>query len=111
MVDLPHRDIKFTTTDDGVGIAYWEIGSGMPLVIVNNWTLSHAELEWTLPSVVSFYIELAAMGGATATARILNLRVNSRRRLLHPCMCRLPIHRAEYRNPIPHSTHRCRCRP
>ena len=58
-VDIPQRDIRFTTTDDGVGIAYWEIGSGTPIVIVNNWSRSHIELEWTVPSLASFYIELA----------------------------------------------------
>ncbi len=58
-MDLPHRDIRFATTDDGVGIAFWEIGSGMPLVIANSWSISHAELEWTVPSVASFYVELA----------------------------------------------------
>ena len=58
-VDLPQRDIRFTTTDDGVGIAYWEIGSGTPIVIVNNWAISHAELAWEIPAVASFYIEMA----------------------------------------------------
>jgi len=58
-VDLPHRDIKFTTTEDGVGIAYWEIGSGIPLIITHNWTLSNAELEWTVPSIASFHIALS----------------------------------------------------
>ena len=57
-VDLPQRDIRFTTTDDGVGIAYWEIGSGTPIVIVNNWAISHAELEWAIPALASFYIEM-----------------------------------------------------
>ncbi len=32
IVDLVQPDIQFTTTEDGVGIAYWEIGSGPPLV-------------------------------------------------------------------------------
>lgn len=31
----------------------------MPLVIANSWSISHAELEWTVPSVASFYVELA----------------------------------------------------
>jgi class 3 adenylate cyclase len=58
-VDIPHHDIKFTTTADGVGIAYWEIGSGLPVVITHNWSFSHAELEWTVPSIASFYIALS----------------------------------------------------
>ena len=58
-VDTPHRDIQFTTTADGVGIAYWEIGSGLPLIITHNWSTSHAELEWTVPSIASFYVALS----------------------------------------------------
>ena len=58
-MDLPHRDIQFTTTADGVGIAYWEIGSGIPVIVTHNWTLSHAELEWTVPSIASFHIALS----------------------------------------------------
>ena len=59
-VDTPHRDIQFTTTEDGVGIAYWEIGSGIPLIVTHNWSLSHAELEWTVPSIASFLVALSA---------------------------------------------------
>ena len=58
-MDLPHRNIRFTSTEDGVGIAFWEIGEGKPVVILNNWALSHAELEWTVPSIASFYMEMA----------------------------------------------------
>ena len=58
-VAIPHGDIQFTTTADGVGIAYWEIGSGLPVVVTHNWSFSHAELEWTVPSIASFYIALS----------------------------------------------------
>ena len=58
-MDHPHRDIRFTATEDGVDIAYWEIGEGKPVVILNNWSLSHAELEWTVPSIASFYTNMA----------------------------------------------------
>ena len=58
-VDIPYHDIKFTTTADGVNVAYWEIGSGLPVVITQNWSFSHAELEWTVPSIASFYIALS----------------------------------------------------
>ncbi len=51
--------IRFTTTSDGVGIAYWSIGSGPPLLITHNFTLNHAELELTVPSLASFYRTLA----------------------------------------------------
>jgi len=55
----PSRTIRFTTTDDGVAIAFWEIGEGIPIVILNNLSVSHAELEWTVPSIASLYTDLA----------------------------------------------------
>lgn len=58
-VGPPHRNIRFTRTEDEVDIAFWEIGEGKPVVILNNFGLSHAELEWTVPSISSFYTELA----------------------------------------------------
>ncbi len=58
-MDYPHRNILFTTTEDGVDIAFWEIGEGKPVVIIQNFGLSHAELEWTTPSLASFYTEMA----------------------------------------------------
>jgi len=58
-VDIPHRNIRFATTEDGVDIAFWEIGAGKPVVITHNFSLSHAELEWGVPSIASFYVSLA----------------------------------------------------
>ena len=58
-MELPHRDIQFTTTADDVGIAYWEIGSGIPIILFHSWGISHAELEWTVPSIASFYLALS----------------------------------------------------
>ncbi len=58
-VDHPHRTIRFTSTEDGVDIAFWEIGEGKPVVIIQNLSLSHAELEWTVPSIASFYTDMA----------------------------------------------------
>jgi len=55
----PHRNIRFTTTEDGVAISFWEIGEGKPVIILNNFGLSHAELEWTVPSLADFYVEMA----------------------------------------------------
>ena len=52
-------DIQFTTTSDGVTIAYWSIGSGPPLIIIQNFSLSHAELEWAVPSMAGLYTALA----------------------------------------------------
>lgn len=54
-----HPDIRFTRTADGVDIAFWEIGSGPPLLLAQNRSLSHAELEWAVPCMASLYLELA----------------------------------------------------
>lgn len=54
-----HPDIRFTTTGDGVPIAFWEVGSGPPLLLAQNRSLSHAELEWAVPSMAALYMELA----------------------------------------------------
>ena len=55
----PHRNIRFTTTEDGVDIAFWEIGDGKPVIILNTFSHSHVELEWTVPSLADFYMEMA----------------------------------------------------
>lgn len=52
-------DIQFTKTDDGIGIAYWEVGAGSPLVIVQSRVMNHAELEWDVPAMRAWYLELA----------------------------------------------------
>jgi class 3 adenylate cyclase len=59
IVERPHRDIRFASTEDGIDIAFWEIGSGIPIVIIQNYSLSHLEAEWDVPSIASFYLDLA----------------------------------------------------
>ena len=58
-VERLHRDIRFTNSEDGVSIAFWAIGEGKPLLLLHNLGLSHAELEWNVPSMSSLYSELA----------------------------------------------------
>jgi len=53
------QSIRFTTTSDGVDIGFWEIGSGPLLLLAQNRSLSHAELEWEVPSMANLYLELA----------------------------------------------------
>lgn len=50
--------IRYTTTKDGVRIAFWEAGQGKPLIVIQNFSFSHAELEWSVPSMAAFYREL-----------------------------------------------------
>lgn len=57
LMELP--DIHFATTSDDVSIAYWSIGSGPALLITHNFGWSHAEMEWTVPSMARFYTALA----------------------------------------------------
>ena len=56
---MEQPDIHFTTTSDGVTIAYWSIGEGPPLILTHHFALSHAEMEWTVPSMASFYRAVA----------------------------------------------------
>ena len=39
-------DIQYTSTSDHVSIAFWSIGSGMPLVVMLLPPFSHILLEW-----------------------------------------------------------------
>lgn len=58
-MSVARPNVRFTTTADGVDIGYWEVGSGPPLLLAQNRSLSHAELEWTVPSMAALYLELA----------------------------------------------------
>ena len=58
-MESTRHNIQFTSTEDGVSIAYWEIGEGKPVIVIQNWGLTHGELEWTVPSIRSFYEEMA----------------------------------------------------
>ena len=53
-----HQDISFTTTPDGVRIAYATVGSGPPLVKAASW-LTHLEYEWQSPVWRHWLQELA----------------------------------------------------
>lgn len=53
------RSVQYVTTDDDVGIAYWAMGDGVPLIIPPILTTSHLEMEWQIPSRRAFYEGLA----------------------------------------------------
>ena len=46
--DPDSQEIRFTTTQDGVRIAYASVGSGPPLVKAPNW-MTHLEYDWRSP--------------------------------------------------------------
>ena len=41
--------IQYAKTSDGVSIAFWTLGEGMPLVTMPNVPFSHIQLEWQIP--------------------------------------------------------------
>ncbi len=51
--------IRYARTSDDVGIAYWKVGSGPPLVQMPLIPFSHIEMEWQLPALQSWYQRLA----------------------------------------------------
>ena len=52
-------NIQYATTSDDVSIAFWTIGSGMPLVVMPSPPFSHILLEWQDPNRRSLYEQLA----------------------------------------------------
>src|SRR3972149_7780816 len=42
--------IQYAQTADGVSIAYWTLGEGMPIVSMPNAPMSHVQLEWHVPA-------------------------------------------------------------
>ena len=56
---MNRSSIQFATSFDGMTVAYWSIGSGTPIILIHNFTASHAELEWEVSSFRSFYEALA----------------------------------------------------
>jgi class 3 adenylate cyclase len=51
--------IQYCKTKDGVSIAYWTLGEGMPLVVVPHPAVSHIQSEWRFPAASIYYERLA----------------------------------------------------
>jgi class 3 adenylate cyclase len=51
--------IQYAKTADGVNIAYWTLGQGMPFVVLPPIPFSHVQLEWQVPEVRRFYERMA----------------------------------------------------
>jgi len=56
--------IQYTKTADGVNIAFWTLGEGMPLVLMPNIPWSHIQVEWQWPGYRRWYERLAEKGKA-----------------------------------------------
>ena len=52
--------IQHTQTKDGMSIAYWTLGDGMPLVSMPALSFGHMQVEWEIPEYRRFYERLAA---------------------------------------------------
>jgi class 3 adenylate cyclase len=52
--------VQYATTTDDVSIAYWSMGTGVPLIIPPILVSSHLELEWQIPSRRASFERLAA---------------------------------------------------
>ena len=50
--------IQYSRTSDGVDIAYWAFGEGVPLVAMPSLPWSHLQLEWSIPAVRRWYERL-----------------------------------------------------
>lgn len=55
---LPRQEIKFSTTTDGVRLAWASVGSGPALVKASNW-LTHLDYEWESPIWRHWWAELS----------------------------------------------------
>jgi len=51
--------IQYAKTADGVSIAFWTLGEGMPCVQMPSPPWSHVQLEWQMPAIRSWYERLA----------------------------------------------------
>jgi class 3 adenylate cyclase len=51
--------IQYAKTKDGVSIAFWALGEGMPLVGMSPLPISHIQLEWQVPEYRRWYERLA----------------------------------------------------
>ena len=51
--------IQYAQTSDGVNIAFWTIGEGIPFVHMPMAAFSHGELEWQFPEVRRWYERLS----------------------------------------------------
>jgi class 3 adenylate cyclase len=51
--------IQYAQTKDGVSIAFWTLGEGMPVVHMPNLPWSHIQLEWQFPGYRNWYERVA----------------------------------------------------
>ena len=59
---MTEPQIKYAKTSDGVSIAYWTMGEGMPVVVMPAGPFSHIQLEWQWPEWRHSYERATAKG-------------------------------------------------
>ena len=52
--------VRFVSSADGTGIAYWTIGTGRPLIYLPALPFSHVEREWAIPELRDRFQRLAS---------------------------------------------------
>ncbi len=55
---VPEPRIQYAKTKDGVSIAFWTLGEGMPMVLAPMIIASHVQAEWQWPGYRAFYERL-----------------------------------------------------
>ena len=51
--------IQYAQTKDGVSIAYWTLGEGIPVIQMPPGISSHVDMEWRIPEIRRFYEQMA----------------------------------------------------
>jgi hypothetical protein len=61
--------IQYAQTTDGVSIAYWTLGEGMPFISMPPAAFSHVQLEWRVPEARRWYFTPLGFLGCRLTLR------------------------------------------
>src|SRR5947208_1278114 len=59
MIAAMEPRIQYAKTSDGVSIAYWVLGKGMPLVYASSPPFNHLQMEWQIPQLRLLFERLA----------------------------------------------------
>jgi class 3 adenylate cyclase len=94
--------IEYATTSDGLSIAYWTLGEGMPLIQMPAFPLTHLHLEWQIPEFRRWYESLAgrlqlirydARGAGLSARDVADFSLDAQMLDLEAVADRLALHR------------------
>ncbi len=106
--------IQYARTSDGVNIAYWTLGGGMPVVVMQPLMLTHLEMEWQIPgfreaheraSKACTVVRYDARGSGLSDRDVTDFTVEALVRDVeavadHAGLKRFVIHAHEYSGPV-----------